>query len=70
MGWENVIMKEAPDKFEASAWASNLLLASAVLAAATPLLLGDQLVLLASSVVTESSILFESLSLSLQRLLS
>lgn len=63
-------MKEPTDKFEASSLASNLMLASAVVAAATPMLLGDQLVLIASSVATECSVLFQSLSFSLQRLLS
>ncbi len=63
-------MKESTDKFEASSWASNLMLAAAVVAAATPMLLGDQLILIASNVVTEGSALFESLSISLQRLFS
>ena len=63
-------MKEVTDKFEASSWASNLMLAAAVVAAATPMLFGDRLILIASSVVTEASVLFQSLSLSLQRLLS
>lgn len=65
-----MIMKEGTDKFEASSWASNLMLASAVVAAATPMLLGDRLILIASSVATECSVLFQSLSISLQRLLS
>jgi hypothetical protein len=63
-------MKEPTVEFEASTWVSNLMLASAVVAAAAPLLLGDQLVLLASSAVTQGSLLFDSLSISLQRLLS
>lgn len=63
-------MKEPTDKFEASTLASNLMLASAVVAAATPMLLGDQLILIASSVATKCSVLFQSLSFSLQRLLS
>lgn len=63
-------MKEPTDKFEASTLASNLMLASAVVAAATPMLLGDQLILIASSVATECLVLFQSLSFSLQRLLS
>jgi len=70
MNWEKVIMKEGTDKFEASSWASNLMLASAVVAAATPMLLGDRLILIAASVATECSVLFQSLSISLQRLLS
>jgi hypothetical protein len=63
-------MKEPTTEFETSTWVSNLMLASAVVAAATPLLLGDRLVLLASSAVTQGSVLFESVSISLQRLLS
>ncbi|MFZ0060853.1 MAG: hypothetical protein WAL47_02375 [Pyrinomonadaceae bacterium] len=63
-------MKEPTVEFEASTWVSNLMLASAVVAAAAPLLLGDQLVLLASSAVTQGSLLIDSLSISLQRLLS
>lgn len=63
-------MKEPTAEFEASTWVSNLMLASAVIAAATPVLLGDRLVLFASSAVTQASILFESLSISLQRLVS
>jgi hypothetical protein len=63
-------MKEATDNFEASNLASNLMLASAVVAAATPMLLGDRLVLIASSAMTQGTVLFQSLSISLQRLLS
>lgn len=63
-------MKEATDKFEVSSGASNLMLAAAVVAAATPMLLGDQLILIASSIATEASVLFQSLSISLQRLWS
>jgi hypothetical protein len=63
-------MKEPTTEFEASTLVSNLMLASAVVAAATPVLLGDRLVLLASSLVTEGSVFFESVSISLQRLLS
>lgn len=70
ISWEKKIMKESTDKFEASSWGPNLMLAAAVVAAATPMLLGDQLILIASSVVTEGSVLFESLSISLQNLLS
>ena len=62
-------MKEPTDKFEASSWASNLMLATAVVAAATPMLLGDRLILIASRVATDCSVLFQSLSISLQRLL-
>lgn len=63
-------MKETTAEFEGSSWVSNLMLASAVVAAAAPMLLGDRLVLLASSAVTEGSILLQSLNISLQRLLS
>ena len=70
MTWEKMFMKEATDKFEVSSWASNLMLAAAVVAAATPMLLGDQLILIASSVVTEASVLFQNFSISLQKLLS
>jgi hypothetical protein len=63
-------MKETTSEFEGSTWVSNLMLASAVVAAAAPMLLGDRLVLLASSAVTEGSILLQSLNISLQRLLS
>ena len=70
MTWEKITMKEATDTFEGSALASNLMLASAVVAAATPMILGDRLVLIASSVVTQGSVLFQSISMSLQRLLS
>ncbi len=62
-------MKEPTDKFEASSLASNLMLATAVVAAATPMLLGDRLILIASRVATDCSVLFQSLSISLQRLL-
>jgi hypothetical protein len=63
-------MKETTAEFEGSTWVSNLMLASAVVAASAPMLLGDRLVLLASSAVTEGSILLQSLNISLQRLLS
>ena len=61
---------KAADKFESSTMVSNLLLACAVLAAATPVLLGDQLVVIVSNAMTEGSLLLQSLSISLQRLLS
>jgi hypothetical protein len=63
-------MKESTTKFESSDFVSNLMLASAVVAAATPLLLGDRLVLLASSAVSQATILIQSISLSLERLVS
>ena len=62
--------KLAVPKPDVSSWISNLLLVTAVVAAAAPLLLGDGLVLLASNVVGEGSTLLQELSLSLQRLLS
>ncbi len=62
--------KLAVPKPDVSSWVSNLLLVTAVVAASAPLLLGDGLVLLASNVVGEGSILLQELSISLQRLLS
>lgn len=62
--------KLAVPKPDVSSWISNLLLVTAVVAASAPLLLGDGLVLLASNVVGEGSILLHELSISLQRLLS
>ena len=62
--------KLAVPKPDLSSWISNLLLMTAVVAASAPLLLGDGLVLLASNVVGEGSILLQELSISLQRLLS
>lgn len=61
--------KLAVPKLDVSSWVSNLLLVTAVVAASAPLLLGDGLVLLASNVVGEGSILLQELSISLQRLL-
>ena len=62
--------KLAVPKSDVSSWISNLLLVTAVVAASAPLLLGDGLVLLASNVVGEGSLLLQELSISLQRLLS
>ena len=62
--------KLAVPKLDVSSWISNLLVVSAVVAASAPVLLGDRLVLLASSVVREGSIMLQELSISLQRLLS
>jgi len=62
--------KPAVPKPDVSSWLSNLLLVTAVVAASAPLLLGDGLVLLASNVVGEGSMLLQELSISLQRLLS
>ena len=55
---------------EASTFVSNLLLAAAVLAAAAPVLLGDQLLFIASSALTQSTVVLQDVSISLQRLLS
>lgn len=60
---------KAAVKFESSSMVSNLLLACAVLAAATPVLLGDQLVVIVSNAMTEGSFFLQSIGLSLQRLL-
>ena len=49
---------------------SNLLLALAVVAAATPVLLGDQLVPMVSDAITQTTVILQSVSLSLQRVLS
>jgi hypothetical protein len=57
-------------KFEASSLVSNLLLCLAVVAAATPVLLGDRLVPMVSDAITQSTVILQSVSLSLQRLLS
>ena len=62
--------KLAVHKPDVTSLISNLLLVTAVVAAAAPLLLGDGLVLLASNVVGEGSMLLQELSISLQRLLS
>jgi hypothetical protein len=63
-------MKESTAKFDSSALVSNLLLACAAVAAITPMLLGDRLVLVVSNVLSEATVLLQSLSLSVQRLLS
>jgi hypothetical protein len=48
-------------KTDTSSLISNLLIASAVLAAAAPALLGDQLVVIVSDVFRQVSILLQSL---------
>ena len=63
-------MKQRTAEFETSTWVSNLMLASAVVAAAAPLLLGDRLVSIASGAVTQAVVLLQSLNISLQSLLS
>ena len=63
-------MKQRTAEFETSTWVSNLLLASAVVAAASPLLLGDRLGAIASGAVAQAVVLLQSLNISLQSLLS
>ena len=62
--------KLAVRKMDFTSSVSNLMIVSAVVAAAAPLLLGDQLVVIVSDVITEASLLLQALSLSVQRLLS
>jgi hypothetical protein len=62
--------KLAIPKPDVSSLFSNLLIASAVIAAATPVLLGDRLVVIVSDVARQGSILLQELSISLQSLLS
>ena len=68
--YEKVPMKQSTAKFETSTLVSNLMLGCAVIAAMAPMLLGDRLALVVSSTLSEGTILLQSLSLSLQRLLS
>ena len=63
-------MKQTTAEFETSTWVSNLLLASAVVAAAAPVVLGDRLVSIVSGAVTQGVVLLQSLNISLQSLLS
>jgi hypothetical protein len=62
--------KPAVRKLDVSSLGSNLLIVSAVLAAAAPVVLGDQLVLIVSEVFNQGTMLFQEVSVSLQRLLS
>lgn len=62
--------KVAVEKFDASALVSNVLVVSSVMLAALPMLLGDQLSLAISSLVSEASSIFQEISTSLQMLLS
>ncbi len=62
--------KLAVPKLDVTTLTSNLLIISAVVAASTPVLLGDRLVVIVSDVVRQGSILLQGLSISLQRLLS
>jgi len=62
--------KLAVTKPDVSSLFSNLLIVSAVVAASAPLLLGDQLVFIASGVFRQGAILLQEVSISLQRLFS
>lgn len=62
--------KLAVSKPDVSALFSNLLIVSAVVAAAAPVLLGDRLVLIVSEVFRQGAILLQEVSVSLQRLFS
>jgi hypothetical protein len=62
--------KPAVRKLDVSSLGSNLLIVSAVLAAAAPVVLGDQLVLIVSEVFSQGTMLLQEFSISLQRLLS
>lgn len=61
---------KATAKFETSTMVSNLLLTFAVVAAATPVLLGDRLGPIVSGAITEATLLLQSIGISLQRLIS
>jgi len=68
---EKVIMKKlAVPRTDVTSLISNVLIVSAVAAAATPLLLGDQLVVIVSDVARQASLLLQEVSISLQGLLS
>ena len=62
--------KLAVTKPDVSSLFSNLLIVSAVVAAAAPVLLGDRLVLIVSGVFRQGAILLQEVSISLQRLFS
>jgi len=62
--------KPAVRKLDASSLGSNLLIVSAVVAAAAPVVLGDQLVLIVYEVFSRCTMLLQEVSISLQRLLS
>jgi hypothetical protein len=57
-------------KIEASETLSNLLMATSVTLAFTPLLLGDQLFLVVTEFLTEGSVILDQLSTYLTRLVS
>ena len=62
--------KLAVPRTDVTSLISNLLIVSAVVAASTPLLLGDQLVVIVGDVGRQGSLLLQEVSISLQRLLS
>ena len=62
--------KLAVPRTDVTSLISNVLIVSAVAAAATPLLLGDQLVVIVFDVASQGSLLLQEVSISLQRLLS
>jgi len=62
--------KLAVRKLDVSSLISNLLIVSAVVAASAPVVLGDRLVLIASAVARQGTILLQEVSISLQRLLT
>ena len=62
--------KLAVPRTDVTSLISNVLIVSAVAAAATPLLLGDQLVVILSDVARQCSLLLQQVSISLQGLLS
>jgi len=62
--------KPAVRKLDISSLGSNLLIVSAVVAAAAPVVLGVQLVLIVSEVFSQGTLLLQEVSISLQRLLS
>jgi hypothetical protein len=62
--------KLAVPKPDVTSLFSNLLIVSAVVAAATPVFLGDRLVVIVSDVARQGSILLQQVSVSLQSLLS
>jgi len=62
--------KLAVPRTDVTSLISNVLIVSAVAAAATPLLLGDRLVLIVCDLASQGSLLLQEISISLQRLLS
>lgn len=62
--------KLAVPRTDVTSLISNVLIVSAVAAAATPLILGDQLVVILSDVARQCSLLLQQVSISLQGLLS